>query len=190
MTLPAENAEFYPRITRITRILHGIGTPSAGPDTVGGSRFTHSSLTRARLRRAAGRLHPRTSTAWPVGDVDDDPLVLEARRAEIQQQAAPAPGETQVVDQLRGFVRPNRVQRLQLHQHLVVADEIDGVGEGQNPIPIPDGQPRFADERDATFLELDRERLAAHRFEETASELSMNHHSRADDAIGLRIVEI
>ena len=51
------------------------------------------------------------------------------------------------------------------------------------------GQTRFADEGYPPLLEFNRKRLAAHRLQEPASQLTMNCHRRADDGVGLWIVE-
>jgi len=81
------------------------------------------------------------------------------------------------------------VQGLQFHHDLAVADEIDRIGHRQETIPIAHREPYFADKRDALFLKLDRERLSTHSFQKSAPQCPMDRHRRANDLVGLRIVE-
>jgi hypothetical protein len=66
----------------------------------------------------------------------------------------------------------------------------DDVAEGQDTIAIAHRQTRLADERYASCLEFNRERLATNRFQETAPKFPMNGHSDIDNRVGLRIVEV
>jgi hypothetical protein len=100
--------------------------------------------------------------------------VLETCRAEIQEQPTAATSDAEIVDHLRYLDGTDGVQGLQLHQNLAIADEIDGIGEGRDPIAIAHWQTRFADEWYAPFLKFDSERLATHCFQKAAPELTMN----------------
>jgi hypothetical protein len=52
------------------------------------------------------------------------------------------------------------------------------------------GQTRLAHEWDTAFAKFDRQCLATDRFKKPATELSMNRHRRANDLVGLWIVEL
>jgi len=88
------------------------------------------------------------------------------------------------------FDRADSAQCLQLHQNFVVTNEINCVEERQKSIPIVHRQTRLADEWDLAFSKFDRQCLATDRFKKPATELSMNRHRRADDLVGLWIVEL
>ena len=75
-------------------------------------------------------------------------------------------------------------------RNLVVANEINGVDEGQEAIPIVHRQTRLAHEWDAAFSKFDRQCLATDRFKEPATELPMNCHRGTDNLVGLWIVEL
>jgi len=75
-------------------------------------------------------------------------------------------------------------------RNLVVANEINGVDEGQEAIPIVHRQTRLAHEGDAAFPKFDRQSLATDRFQKPATELPINRYCGADDLVGLWIVEL
>ena len=100
------SANIYPRIPRIARMI-------------------------VDVRPAAGRRLRSESAHRDIGEAEDDSFVLEARRAEIEQQSTAAMRDAQIVDQLRHFDGANGVEGLQLDEDLAVADEIDRVDTGK-----------------------------------------------------------
>jgi hypothetical protein len=143
----------------------------------------------SRVERGFAAPDVESATDGIVGQIEDDTLVLKAQRAEIQQQAAIAASDAEIVNQLRHFNRTNCVQRLQFDENFAVTDEINAVAHGQETIAVANRETNFTDKGNSSVLQLDRERFSADGFEESTSKLAMDGHRSANDFVSLRIVK-
>src|SRR5712691_6448085 len=98
------------------------------------------------------------------------------------------PASFQVVDYLCFFCPAESCQRLNFNNHLFEANEVHFVRSIKWDLLVENRQFQFAPERNFTFRELDCQGLLIYRLKETAAELSVYFHCRADDCVGPGII--
>src|SRR6266516_139709 len=90
----------------------------------------------------------------------------------------------QVVDYLCFFCPAESCQRLKFNNNLSEANEVHLVRSVKLDFLVENRQFQFAPERNTTFREFNCQGLLIYRLKETAAELTVYFHSRADDCVG------
>jgi hypothetical protein len=121
---------------------------------------------------------------------EDEPLELEARTAEVQQQTSLQAGGLEVIEQLGFLIAAEGLQRLEFDDDIFVTYEIGPVLAGQPPALIVNGQFLFSLKRDTTIRKLNRQCLLIDRLQKPWTKLSMHLHRRTDDGARLRVSRI
>jgi hypothetical protein len=138
-------------------------------------------MTRMISCRLAHRLF-NCARVFRPGEIDDDTTVLQARSAEVQDERPLEARCPQVVDCLRLLDASKQLQRFDLGDHFIEADEVRSVRCGEDLAPVRNRKRYFSAKRDSAAAKLDGISGRVDRFKKTAAQSVMHFKGGTDQA--------